>query len=285
MQAGITAFWYGSAGRHLRYVALTAALVIIQISLWVRLVASNTTSNANISVADTGIALLAGTAALIAMVMLWRRPLHTRSRAMATPALRQQLATHHAGHIVAAHLDNPNRVERANLSEPCGLHSSQTPVVTQSALHSEIVIALSGMAAEEIFSGESGAHVDQDLGRVTSIAANMVGRYGMAGSLVSLGTKGGSGFVKGVLEDPRTRKELESTLRESKREAVRIMLDNRHTIIAIRDALMRRGRLNGTEIQSIINNADKLRRNDDQVLVDLRIVGDRTTQPASSTVS
>ncbi len=284
MQAGSIASAYGRGGRHLRFVALATALVIIDVSLWIRLVR---TSGTLVEVGDVAFAATVATAAIIAMFALWRNPLARNTRMMTTPALRQMLATHHAGHIIATHIDNPDRVPTADMSQPCGRHAAVTPTVTQSALRSEIVIGLSGMAAEEIFAGESGAHVDQDLAKATAIGADMVGRFGMAGSLVSLGAPRHNRrtFLEHVLEDARARKELESILRESKRESIRLMLENRHTIIAVRDALMRHHRLTAVQLSEIISGAEELRHTDDKVLVDLRIVGDRTRPAATASKS
>ena len=106
----------------------------------------------------------------------------------------------------------------------------------------------------------------------------MVGRFGMTGSLVSMGTHRTkeSAFVDKVLEDARTRKELEALLRDTKRDSMRHMLENRHLIIVLRDALLRQGVLTPDEVRRIIATAEDRRHNDDEVLVDLRLAGERT---------
>ncbi len=280
MQAGLIASAYGRSGRHLRFITLACALVIVDLSLWARLATANGTQ---VEIGDMVFATAVATAAIAAMFMLWRHPLDRNTRMMATPALRQQLATHHAGHIVATHINNPDGAIRADMSEPCGRHHASSPVATQSLLRSELVTALSGMAAEEIFSGESGSHVEHDLARATAIGADMVGRLGMSGSLVSLQAPipNRSTFLQRVLDDTRTRKDLESVLRETKREAIRLMLENRPAIIALRDALMRNHRLSANQISEIISRAEATRSSNDKVLVDLRIVTDRTREMAA----
>lgn len=280
MRAGLIASAY--SGRHLRYFALATSLVIIDISMWTRLVL---TAESQATVGDVAVALATATAATVAMLLLWRNPLGRTAPKMTTPALRQHLATHHAGHIVAAYIDDPNRSLTADMSQPCGHHRPAVPAVTQSALHAEVVIALSGMAAEEIFSGESGSHVGDDLTRATAVGADMVGRYGMSGSPVSFATTNPSRttFLERILDDPRTRKELESLLRETKRESIRLMLENRHTIIAIRDALMRNQRLSSARVSAIISEAQETRHSDDQVLVDLRVVSDKNRTAFAAT--
>lgn len=281
MQAGLTASVRQRSGRHLRFVTLAAALVTIDISLWIRLVLAG---GAPVQIGDMAFAATVATAAIIAMFTLWRKPLGRSTATMTTPARRQLLATHHAGHVVAAHINTSGHGPAPDMSQQCQRHPTGTTPITRSELHAEIVIALSGMAAEEIFAGETGAHVQQDLAYATAIGSDMVGRYGMAGSLVSLGTPRPSKttFVNHVLDDPRARKELEAILREAKRESVRLMLENRQTIIAVRDALTRNHRLTATQVNEIIASVEDVRRSDDEVLVDLRIVSGRDHSAANA---
>ncbi|MCP4307061.1 MAG: hypothetical protein GY788_19765 [bacterium] len=278
MRAGTIASAYGRSGRHLRFIALASALIIIDISLWVRVMTQNAAT-----IGDTAFATIVATSAIIAMLALWRRPLDRNTRMMATPALRQMLATHHAGHVVAAYINDPAGVSAIDISEPCSRHSSLLPAVTQSMIRAELVNVLAGMSAEEIFAGESGAHVEQDLASATTLGADMVGRFGMSGSLVSLNASRPSRntFVERVLDDAQTRKGLESILRESKRESVRLMLENRQAIVSIREALMRNHRLSAPQINEILSQVQETRNHDDEVLVDLRVMSKRTRPIAS----
>ena len=273
MQAGFIAAARGRGGRHLRVVSIIVAIVGVAATLWARVIATGNKPT------DVEIALvtLASFVGLIVVVALWRSPISSNVHTMTTPALRQALATHHAGHAVAAYLDDPNRIHRIDLSEPCNLHQPEVPVVTQTALRTQMGVALAGMTAEEIFAGESGSHTATDLAHATDIGGDMVGRYGMAGSLVSLGgfRQRRGKFVHRVLDDARTRKELEALLREIKRDTVRSVLENRHIVIAIRDALMRNPRLGGADVRAIIDTAERERHTDDRVLVDLHVVGSR----------
>ena len=276
MQVGWNRVRRGSARRNLRFVSLAATLTGINIWLWTRIASdvSGTTATGGLELALTAIA---SAATLFAIVYLWRNPLNHNIQMLSTPALRQALATHHAGHIVAEHLEDPTRVRRTDLLQPCAHYAPQLPAVTQSALRAEMTVALAGPTAEEVFAGESGTHAADDLVRATDIGIDMVGLLGMTGSLVSLGTarQRRSHLVNKVLDDARARKELEALLREVKRDTVRAILENRHVIIAVRDALMRHKRLDSGQLRDIIANADKIRHSDDEVLVDLRIVSNR----------
>lgn len=260
------------ASRHLRNVVI--ALVAVNSLLWALIGAD---AYWHEPFGNTAL-LLAGLAALVALglsVAIWRNPPGFIDRMLAVPSLRYSLATHQAGHIVAAHLADPTRIRRTRLTDECNHHTSIVPTVTETALRAEMMIALGGVVAEEIFAGESGAYTAGDLTRATEIAADMVGSYGMAGSAVSLRPASGKQreFVARVLEDARARKDLEAVLSGAKQDTVRAMLGKRHVIIALRDALLRKGRLNPEQIRSIIGTTDRRRHDDDKVLVDLRVVG------------
>lgn len=276
MQAGFRASAFGRRGRHLRFVTIVSALALINVWLWSRLVLGVVAGQSNLT-GDMLIAVVAATASLLAVFALWRNPLRRSVSAQSTPARRHALATHHSGHIVALHLLDPTRITRTSLSGPCVFSPATDPAMSQTALRNELSITLSGLTAEEVFAGESGSHTAADLTLATSIGADMVGRFGMAGSLVSLATaeRRRGKFITRVLDDARTRKELEALLRDTKRDSMRIMLENRHLIIAVRDALLRIDALDSAEIRRIISDTEQRRNIDDEVLVDLRSVSER----------
>lgn len=276
MQAGSIATAYGRGGRHLRFITLVSALVLIDAWLWARLLLGRADGSAPLR-GEIALALAAGMAAVLGIGALWQNSLTPYQGKMVTPALRHSLATHHAGHIVAAYLQDPTRVRQASLSAACAYQTGSVAPVTQTSLGAELVVALAGLTAEEVFVGESGSHSSADLARATAIGADMVGRFGMASSLVSLATnrRSRSAFVDKVLADARTRKELESLLREAKRDSMRLMLENRHVIVALRDALMRHGDISRSHALELINSAESERHADDSVLVDLRSANDR----------
>jgi hypothetical protein len=264
-------------GSRTLFVAVFTSLVIVNVWLWVDLLSSNGTGNSATSVEAT-IAIAIGSLALAALYLAWRHPVLPTAFRMSTPSLRFALATHQAGHIVATFLQDPNRLGKVQLAGPCAPQTSPVPTMTQQAMRDELAITLSGIAAEEIFTGESSAHAAADLARTTELGADMVGRFGMTGSLVSLATGRirRSRFMEKVLEDARARKELEALLRDSKRDSMRSMLENRHLIITIRDELLRREQLTPTDIQLLFDEARSRRENADEVLVDLRAASERT---------
>ena len=180
---------------------------------------------------------------------------------------RRIIATHEAGHAVVAHLVGVGRKlevlsivrRRGSLGLLAHSDTEERFLRNRTELLSQIQIAFGGMAAEEIWFGESGTGPGSDLMQATTIAATMVGALGMAGSLVSFQASGGgpldSGLVTRVLADERTRVEVERILDRSK-ESVRELLDeNRHLVEALRDELLLRDELVGDEITGVLEEA------------------------------
>ena len=130
---------------------------------------------------------------------------------------------------------------------------------TRSELMGSMKIAFGGMTAEEIFFGESGTGPGGDLAHATRIAAQMVGSFGMAGTLLSYdaiesGPING-GIVAKVLSDDEGRRSVERIL-ESAKSDVRNLLDhNRHLVVALRDALVATEELVGDEIIEVLQQA------------------------------
>lgn len=274
MQAGIKLAAALRRRRRILFVAVFTSLVLVNVWLWVDL----WRNDRNAASVETTIAVAAGSIAVLALYVVWHNPIATVTAGMTTPSLRYTLATHQAGHIVAGFVDDPNRLGKVLLHGPCATRRSPVPQMTQQSLRNELAVTLSGVAAEEIFTGESTSTAANDLARSTELAADMVGRYGMTGSLVSLGTGNirRSKFIDKVLADARTRKELEGLLRDSKRDSMRLMLENRHLIITIRDELLRKEQLTATEIQLLFDKARSKREDADEVLVDLRTASERS---------
>ncbi len=180
---------------------------------------------------------------------------------------RRIIATHEAGHAVVAHLVGVGRKlevlsivrRRGSLGLLAHSDTEERFLRNRTELLSQIQIAFGGMAAEELWFGESGTGPGSDLMQATIIAATMVGALGMAGSLVSFQASGGgpldSGLVTRVLGDERARVEVERILDRSK-EAVRELLDeNRHLVEALRDELLVRDELVGDEITGVLEEA------------------------------
>jgi len=177
------------------------------------------------------------------------------------------IATHEAGHAVTAWLVAPARrlevltIVRRGGSLGLLAHGDADDVYTRSRSELEglIRIALGGHVAEELFFGDVSTGPGSDLAYATGIAAQMVGAAGMAGSLVSLAAAGGGpldgGLTARVIGDEHGRRRVEDLL-DRQQVAVRDLLgEHRHLVEALRDALLERRELIGSEITDILRGA------------------------------
>ena len=178
------------------------------------------------------------------------------------------IATHEAGHAVAAFLcAKARKLEVLSIikrRQALGLlaHSDTEERFTKmkSELEATLKIALAGMAAEQIFFNESGTGPSSDLTAATTLAAQMVGSFGMGSSLVSYeavsnGAHSAPNLVAKVLTNDDTKKEVEELLRRSKDQVSYLLENNRDLVEALRDALLDHEELLGDEIMSVIEGA------------------------------
>jgi ATP-dependent Zn protease len=181
---------------------------------------------------------------------------------------REAVATHEAGHATVAYLlGKGRRLEVLSIIKRRGslgllAHSDEEErfTRTRSEIEASIAIALGGLVAEEMCLGESGTGPGADLAHATSLAAQMVGSFGMAGSLISYeavadGPITRSNLVGKVLANESTKQRVEDIL-ETQRERVRAALaGNRDVHAALRDALIARDELVRDEILEVIEKA------------------------------
>ena len=185
-----------------------------------------------------------------------------------TPLERELVATHEAGHAVAAYLSGVGRrlevVSIVKRRDALGLlahnDSEERWTRTRTELTAFLRISCAGMAAEELWFGESTTGPGGDLAAATDIAAQMVGTLGMGGSLVSfLAVDEGlneRNVTARVLADPAGREAAERLLDEAK-AAVKEQLDrNRDLVEALRDALSEREELLGEEILEVLRQVE-----------------------------
>jgi cell division protease FtsH len=184
-----------------------------------------------------------------------------------TVAERRQIATHEAGHAVAAYLVGEGRklevLSIIKRRDALGLlaHSETEErfTKTRSELQALLKISLAGMAAEEIFEGESGTGPAGDLAGATSIAAEMVGSLGMEGSLISFRAVSESvfdpGLVGRVISHGEAKAAVDSLLKREKAAIKRVLRTHRRLVMALRDALLDREELIGEEITKVLEAA------------------------------
>ncbi len=181
---------------------------------------------------------------------------------------RRAVATHEAGHATAAFvLGTTRRLEvlsiikrRTSLGLLAHTDTEERFTRSRSELEAALGIMLAGMAAEELFLGESGTGPGADLAQATQTAALMVGALGMSDSLISYEAVDASvvnrtNLVGRVLGLDETRQQVDGLLQRQK-ELVRVVLEgNRDILEALRDALLARDELVGEEILQVIHAA------------------------------
>ena len=179
---------------------------------------------------------------------------------------RDFIATHEAGHAVAAFLCAKHRklevLSIIKRRQALGLlaHSDAEErfTRTKSELESTLKITLAGMAAENLFFGESGTGPASDLLAATELAAQMVGTFGMGSSLISYDAatgQGGPNVVAKVLTNEDARKEVEELMRLHQDRVAYLLENNRDLVEALRDALLVQEELLGDEIAAAIEAA------------------------------
>ncbi len=195
---------------------------------------------------------------------------------------RDRIAVHEAGHAVAAYLVGKGRrlevlsiiKRRGSLGLLSHRDTEERFTRTESEMKSLIQIALGGMVAEEVFFEESGTGPAGDLETATGLAADMVGSYGLGGSLISFrsidpGVMGGN-LVAKVLADDEARGKVDQILRDAKHEVQRLILNHRYLVEGLRRALLDRSELVEHEILDVLRQAEADALASGEVIVDLR---------------
>jgi len=185
-----------------------------------------------------------------------------------TDTERIAVATHEAGHASVAYFFGKGRrlevlsIIKRRLSLGLLAHGDEEERFTKSRseIEAHVAIALGGLVSEEVFLGESGTGPASDLAGATQLAAQMVGSFGMAGSLISYdaiaeGPIGSKNLVGKVLADRDGKGRVEDILTEQKARVTELLEDNRDVVMALRDALIERDELVAEEITTVIEKA------------------------------
>ena len=180
---------------------------------------------------------------------------------------RRAIATHEAGHAVAAYLVGEGRtlevlsiIKRRDALGLLGHSESEERFTkTRTELEALLKISLGGMAAEEIFEGESGTGPAGDLAHATQMAAEMIGSLGLGGSLISFRAVSEGvfdpGLVGRVLGNSDAKRSVDALLKKEKRSVKMVLNKNRRLVIALRDALLDRDELIGDQIIDVLEHA------------------------------
>jgi cell division protease FtsH len=181
-----------------------------------------------------------------------------------TAAEARTIATHESGHATVAWLVGKSRrlevLSMVKRKEALGLlaHAASEERFTQTRAEMEalVQIAFGGMAAEELFFGETSSGVSGDLEVATKIACQMVGMLGMGRTLISC-TAADPDVYRRVLGSAEGREDVEKILEQAKAAAVDMVREHRHVVEALRDALLERSELVGEEIGEVIRKAGR----------------------------
>src|SRR5438067_4742649 len=183
-----------------------------------------------------------------------------------TDGEKRRIATHEGGHAVVAHLVSDRNLEVLSIIKrrgALGLLAHSDPderfTTTEEELKGLIAIAFGGMVAEELAFGAASTGPAGDLSYATTVAAQMVGSFGMGGTLVSFeAVESGplaAGIVSKVLSNEEGRKRVEVLLREAKETARRLLAEHRHLLEPLVAALLERNELVGDEISDVLERA------------------------------
>ena len=184
-----------------------------------------------------------------------------------TPDERDRVATHEAGHATVAYFVGQTRqldvLSIVKRRDSLGLlqHSDTEERFTKSSeeMHALLQICMGGMVAEEHWFDEVSTGPASDLAAATAIGAQMIGACGMGSSLISVAAAG-NGYLEGslvdkVLGDKDARAELDVLLMGSCDVAKEIVTTHTEVVEALRDALLERDELVGSEITAVIEAA------------------------------
>jgi len=177
---------------------------------------------------------------------------------------RQMTAFHEAGHAVLAYiLELDDQIQVASIikrRDTLGV-VYRTPLEERHTelredMRRDIVVALGGLAAEEIWFGETTTGPSSDLRHATQQAAYMLGLLGMGEDLISYGVLPQSGFNDGplgaILGNPEARKAIGALLSECKQQAVELLRANEPAVRVLSERLLEKDEVQGEELEELM---------------------------------
>jgi cell division protease FtsH len=177
---------------------------------------------------------------------------------------RQMTAFHEAGHAVLAYiLELDDQIQVASIikrRDTLGV-VYRTPLEERHTelredMRRDIVVALGGLAAEEIWFGETTTGPSSDLRHATQQAAYMLGLLGMGEDLISYGVLPQSGFNDGplgaILGNPEARKAIGALLLECKQQAVELLRANEPAVRVLSERLLEKDEVQGEELEELM---------------------------------
>jgi cell division protease FtsH len=189
--------------------------------------------------------------------------LGTARKLLLTAADKWRTAYHEAGHALVGMLtpgaDPVRKISIIPRTMSLGVTISAPGTdrfnYDKQSLVAHIKVATGGRAAEEVVYGDETTGAESDIRQATSLARNMVGRFGMSdeiGFLAVLPQEGdGSGFPGMSEVSERTRQRVDEEMRrivgEAHDDAVHLLTDNRERLDSLAEALFQAETLEGPE--------------------------------------
>ncbi len=160
---------------------------------------------------------------------------------------RQMTAFHEAGHAVLAYileLDDQIQVasiikRRDTLGVVYRTPLEETLTSLREDIRRDIVVALGGLAAEEIWFGETTTGPGSDLQHATVRAATMLNAMG-------------GGPLQAILGNPENRKAIGNLLADCKRQAVELLRANEPAVRALAERLLEKNEVAGEELEELM---------------------------------
>lgn len=175
------------------------------------------------------------------------------------------VATHEAAHAVASYSLERGEMQLQVITiqkreSALGLvHGQEVEELftrSQRQILARIQVSLAGLAAEDIWFGQTTTGPSSDLQSATWSAAAYVGLFGMGKSLISHNvfqpTMLDGDPIRSILSDPERKKEVEELLGSCRRQVTTLLESKRHVVEGIRDALLDREELIGDEIEELM---------------------------------
>jgi cell division protease FtsH len=179
-----------------------------------------------------------------------------------SPADKRRTAYHEAGHALVGMLtpgaDPVRKISIIPRTQSLGVTISAPGSdrfnYDKESLVAHIMVATGGRAAEEVVYGNETTGAESDIRQATSLARNMVGRFGMSdeiGFLSVLPQEDGGGYPGYSEVSERTRQRIDDEMRhvvgDAHDEAVHLLSDNRDRLDALAQALFETETLQGTD--------------------------------------
>jgi cell division protease FtsH len=188
---------------------------------------------------------------------------------MLTPDDRRRTAYHEAGHALVGMLtpgtDPVRKITIVPRGQSLGVTLSSPDVdrfnYSRSELEARIKMALGGRAAEEVVFGDQTTGAEGDIAQVTTLARQMVGRWGMSSAIGMVAVlPSDAGNPWGEIASPRTLELVDEEVRRSVEtaydEVAALLAAERSRLDALAEALLERETLDQIDAYRIAGLAE-----------------------------